>query len=117
MPHLVFVYGTLMKGELHHTTIAHARFVRAASTQPAYDLVQIDYYPALIAGGSHRVPGELYEVDEQTLARLDRLEEVPDYYERLFITLDDGTEAFAYVMPRDRAAHGKLSSSGDFRSR
>lgn len=117
MPHLVFVYGTLMKGELHHTTIAHARYVRAAATRPAYDLVQIDYYPALIAGGTHRVPGELYEVDDQTLARLDRLEEVPDYYERLVITLDDGTEAQAYVMPRERAAHGKRIHSGDFRAR
>ncbi|MET0343471.1 MAG: gamma-glutamylcyclotransferase family protein [Polyangiales bacterium] len=115
--HRVFVYGTLMKGELHHTTIAHARFVRAAATKPDYDLVQIDYYPALIAGGSHRVPGELYEVDDQTLVRLDRLEEVPDYYERRMITLEDGTEALAYVMPRERAARGKLIRSGDFRAR
>ena len=113
----MFVYGTLMKGELHHTTMAHARFVRAAETAPEYDLVQIDYYPAMIAGGSHRVLGELYEIDDQTLARLDRLEEVPDYYERKTITLGDGTEAIAYVMPRERAVSGSPIPSGYFRMR
>ena len=113
----MFVYVTLMKGELHHTTMAHARFVRSAETAPGYDLVQIDYYPAMIAGGPHRVPGELYEVDDQTLARLDRLEEVPDYYERKTIELDDGSEAIAYVMPRERAAGGSPIPSGSFRAR
>ena len=41
-----------MKGELHHTSIEHARFLRTAETLPAYDLVQIDYYPAMIEGGT-----------------------------------------------------------------
>ena len=113
----MFVYGTLMKGELHHTTMAHARFVRATETGPEYDLVQIDYYPAMLVGGSHRVMGELYEVDDPTLARLDRLEEVPDYYERKTITLADGTEALAYVMPRERAAGSSPIPSGYFRMR
>ena len=113
----MFVYGTLMKGELHHTSIAHARFLRAAETQPEYELVQIDYYPAMLPGGTHRVIGELYEVDDLTLRTLDRLEDVPHYYERLTITLADGTEAFAYVMPRDRGKTGSPIPSGYFRMR
>lgn len=117
MAHLVFVYGTLMKGELHHTSMTHARFLRAAETEPAYDLVQIDYYPAMIAGGSARIVGELYEVDDQTLARLDELEEVPAYYERTSITLADGTVAHTYVMPRERAADARPIPSGSFRAR
>ena len=117
MAHLVFVYGTLMKGELHHTSMAHARFVRVAETEPAYDLVQIDYYPAMIAGGTARIVGELYEVDAQTLARLDELEEVPHYYERKRITLRDGTEAETYVMPRERAEGARPIPSGSFRAR
>lgn len=112
----MFVYGTLMKGELHHTSMAHARFLRAAETQPAYDLVQIDYYPAMLAGGRSRIVGELYEVDEQTLARLDALEEVPTYYERLPIQLADGTHAQTYVMPRARAHGAKPIPTGCFRS-
>jgi len=117
VPHLVFVYGTLMKGELHHTTIAHARFLRAAETLPEYELVQIDYYPAMLPGGSHAIRGELYEVDDQTLRRLDHLEDVPHYYERLIIPLADGTEANAYVMPRERGQGGRPIASGYFRMR
>ncbi len=117
MAHLVFVYGTLMKGELHHTTIAHARFVRRAETQLGYELVQIDYYPAMLTGGTSRIVGELYEVDDSTLRRLDHLEEVPNYYERHTIALDDGTEAFAYVMPRERAKGARPIPSGYFRMR
>lgn len=112
----MFVYGTLMKGELHHTTIAKARFVRAAETRPEYDLVQIDYYPAMLPGGACRIRGELYEVDEQTLDHLDELEEVPQYYERHTIELADGCRAFAYVMPRERAERSTPLASGCFRT-
>jgi gamma-glutamylcyclotransferase (GGCT)/AIG2-like uncharacterized protein YtfP len=113
----VFVYGTLMKGELHHTSIQHARFVRAAETPAAYELVQIDYYPAMLRGGSSRIVGELYEVDDETLKRLDELEEVPHYYERCTIELADGSEALTYVMPRDRVKGGSPIPSGYFRMR
>lgn len=117
MAHLVFVYGTLMKGELHHSTIAHARFLRQAETRPEFELVQIDYYPALLPEGAHRVVGELYEVDDLTLQRLDQLEEVPAYYERRTIELADGSYAFAYVMPRERAPASSPIPSGYFRMR
>lgn len=117
VPHIVFVYGTLMKGELHHTSIAHARFVRAAETLPEYELVQIDYYPAMLPGGGSRIMGELYEVDDATLKHLDELEEVPHYYERRVITLADGTDAQTYIMPRDRADKGSPIPSGYFRMR
>jgi gamma-glutamylaminecyclotransferase len=117
MWHRVFVYGTLMKGELHHTTMAHARFIGQAETEPRYELVQIDYYPAMLPDGAHAVHGELYEVDDATLRRLDELEEVPHYYERHELTLADGTKAFAYVMPRTRAPGATPIASGYFRMR
>ena len=117
MSHLVFVYGTLMQGELHHTSIAHARFVRAAETLPLYELVQIDYYPAMLTGGARRVLGELYEVDDETLRKLDALEQVPEYYERHTIELADGTLALTYVMPRERAGASSPIPSGYFRMR
>lgn len=113
----MFVYGTLMKNELHHTTIAHARFVRPAETRPEYELVQIDYYPAMLPGGGCSIRGELYEVDDETLRHLDELEEVPQYYERHTIELADGCRAFAYVMPRGRADGSTPIASGCFRTR
>lgn len=114
----MFVYGTLMKGELHHTSLEHARFLRTAETLPRYELLQIDYYPAMIAGGALAIHGELYEVDEPTLALLDELEEVPSYYERCEIELADGTRAQTYIMPRERAHPSSIPiPSGHFRLR
>src|SRR5688572_15780893 len=93
----LFVYGTLMKGEHHHDQLAGAEFLGTAETAASYELVQIDYYPALIQGGTSKVIGELYRVDEATLKRLDELEEVPHYYVREPITLADGRQVETYL--------------------
>jgi gamma-glutamylcyclotransferase (GGCT)/AIG2-like uncharacterized protein YtfP len=106
-----------MQGEHHHGVLADARFLGPAATQPEFDLVQIDYYPAMLPGGALRVYGELYEVNEDTLRALDRLEEVPDYYERKTITLADGSQAQSYLMPRTRAGQAAAIPSGYFRMR
>lgn len=115
--HLVFVYGTLMKGELHHSAMSQARFLRSAETRAEYELVQVDYYPAMLSGGTKRVIGELYEVDAPTLQALDELEAVPHEFERQAISLADGTEAFTYLMPRERAEGAAPIPSGYFRMR
>jgi gamma-glutamylcyclotransferase (GGCT)/AIG2-like uncharacterized protein YtfP len=115
--HELFVYGTLMQGEHHHETLADAQFLGLVETLPLYDLVQIDYYPALLPGGSAKVRGELYRVDDATLQRLDELEEVPTYYMRERIELADGRSAFAYLMPRARALNAVPIESGYFRLR
>jgi gamma-glutamylcyclotransferase (GGCT)/AIG2-like uncharacterized protein YtfP len=115
--HDVFVYGTLMRGEHHHATLVGAEFLGLVETLPLYDLVQIDYYPALLPGGGSKVTGELYRVDDATLARLDELEEVPGYYVRERVELADGRSVFAYLMPRARAQGGVPIDSGYFRLR
>lgn len=115
--HRVFVYGTLMKGEHHHEVLKEASFVGLTETHAHYELVQIDYYPALLPEGKTRVMGEVYEVDDLTLAQLDELEEVPDYYVRERIKLADDSEAFAYLMPRARAEGAEPIASGYFRMR
>lgn len=115
--HLVFVYGTLMKGEQHSEVLMKSRFVGPAESRPEYELVQIDYYPAMIPGGNTVIRGEVYEVDEATLTELDALEEVPVYYVREMIALADGTSAHAYIMPRERAEGASPIPSGYFRLR
>jgi gamma-glutamylaminecyclotransferase len=115
--HRLFVYGTLMKGEHHHEALKEASFVGLSETEPVFEMVQIDYYPALLSGGTTRIIGELYEVDDATLARLDDLEEVPEVFVRERLKLADGSEAFTYVMPRERAANAEPIPSGYFRMR
>jgi gamma-glutamylcyclotransferase (GGCT)/AIG2-like uncharacterized protein YtfP len=113
----LFVYGTLMRGEHHHDVMQGAEFVAEVETAPGYELVLIDYFPALLEGGSARIRGELYRVDAETLARLDALEEVPHYYVRAPITLENGSTADTYLMPRERVLAALPIPSGSFRVR
>ena len=115
--HLVFVYGTLMQDEHHHDQLEGATFLGSRRTKPEYDLVQVDYFPAMLAGGRTSVQGELYSVNQALLARLDELEEVPHYYVREVIELSDGTHADSYLMPRERALDAKPIAGGCFRTR
>lgn len=77
---LLFVYGTLKRGGANHEHIADQTFVATAETLPGYVLYELDGYPGMIRdhGTAERVAGELWEVDEHALARLDAFEGVPD---------------------------------------
>jgi gamma-glutamylaminecyclotransferase len=113
----LFVYGTLMRGEHHHGTLAGARFVGTASTLPRFALSLVDYYPAMSRGGECVVSGELYEVAPGMLAALDLLEDVPALYLRERIALADGSDAEAYVLPAERLPPGAVPiPGGDFRA-
>jgi gamma-glutamylaminecyclotransferase len=110
----IFVYGTLRRGERAHRLLAAARFAGEALTAPRYALVDLGPYPALVASGDQSVRGELYDVDEPTLARLDAYEGSPELYARVPIELADGGTAESYVMPR---AAAPLIASGDWKRR
>lgn len=113
----LFVYGTLMRGGHHHDVMEGAEWIADAETLPVYELVLIDYFPAMVTDGTTRVRGELYYVDHALLSRLDALEEVPHYYVRERISLADGRPADTYLMPRERVALATPIPSGDFRIR
>ena len=109
--HRVFVFGTLKEGfPLHHQGLG--------DTPKRFDCHTVERYPMFIAGawyapmmmnepGSGRqVRGELYEVDDAGLARLDAVESVgkPGNW-RIVIDVEalDGSArcpAFAYVKSR-----------------
>ncbi|MCA9542465.1 MAG: gamma-glutamylcyclotransferase, partial [Myxococcales bacterium] len=96
---VVFVYGTLRRGEVSHHLLRGARFVDTTRTAPCFTLYQIDWYPALVARGQTSVVGELYVVDEALLARLDEYEGCPESYARPLIPLVCSRAAEGYVMP------------------
>lgn len=115
--HLVFVYGTLRQDEVNHDLLARARFVAEARTEPCFELFDLGPFPAMSANGQTAVVGELYAVDDTTLARLDRLEGHPSFYQRTEIRLDDGQEVQTYLMDRTRMRGRARISSGDWRAR
>lgn len=104
MPRL-FVYGTLKRGERNHARLAGARHLGPATTRDAA-FAMAEYAsvsrpgrlaPDVRPGGACRIAGEIYEVDEERLAALDRFERVGVDYHRTVIALGDGTVAQAYL--------------------
>ncbi|XP_053669703.1 putative gamma-glutamylcyclotransferase CG2811 [Anopheles nili] len=87
----VFVYGTLKRGEPNHhwltdVTNGKARFIAKGHTTVRYPLVVASPYniPFLldVPGRGHFIAGEIYEVDDPMLSRLDVLEDYPKLYDR-----------------------------------
>lgn len=93
----LFVYGTLLSGEENHHVLTGAKHLGAVRTRARYSLLDLGAYPGLARGGAHVVSGELYEVDDGSLARVDEFEGHPSLFARGAVHLDDGTRAFAYV--------------------
>jgi gamma-glutamylcyclotransferase (GGCT)/AIG2-like uncharacterized protein YtfP len=112
---LMFVYGTLMRGQSAHGLLGpDARFVGAGRTEPRFTLLDMGEYPALVDGGTTAVHGELYEIDAGLLGALDRYEDVPEMYERRALAIGQHS-ALVYVL-HQRLAQGFGSiASGDWR--
>lgn len=113
----VFVYGTLLAGEPNHRLLARARLVAEGRTPPEYELRDLGAFPGLVGDGAHAVEGEVYEVDPETLAALDRLEGHPGFYRRTPITLADGAAVQTYLIPPERVAGRPVITSGSWRAR
>ena len=88
----LFVYGTLKKGLCNHHYLENAKFLGKAITKNPFPMIApMVWYPYLLdkEGAGYRVEGELYEIDEKTLAKIDELEEYPSYYTRCWIKVED----------------------------
>lgn len=111
----LFVYGTLLRGESNHGLLARATFVREAWTPGAYTLVALDGHPGMTAEGDGTVRGEVFDVDEATLADLDALEGHPDWYIRSALPLADGETVETYLLPARFRADRPVIAHGDWR--
>lgn len=75
----IFVYGTLKRGLCNHRYLAGQRFLGAAVTQPHYRMYDLGGYPGMIETAPDQgiaVAGEVWEVEDAALTRLDWLEDV-----------------------------------------
>tara|TARA_R110002020_G_scaffold148779_1_gene324807 strand:+ start:2778 stop:3212 length:435 start_codon:yes stop_codon:yes gene_type:complete len=121
--HLVFVYGTLMKGFGNHGLLRESIPLGVAETIEEYVLTALgipfvtkaqEEDPSLTT-----IKGELYLVDDNTLGRLDALEGHPYAYKREKAEIkynDSGAEmrslAWMYFYPTQQ---GNPIKGGDYR--
>lgn len=118
---LVFVYGSLLSGLSNHDVLSRngsAVFVRADRTPPFYTMVDLGSFPGVFQCGSTKIVGEVWSVDRECLAALDRLEGHPHFYKRCPVSLVGTRQAVTYFLQRSGRMYGRsMVSSGDWRSR
>ena len=118
MTHRVFVYGTLKSGFWNHCLLKGCEFFGGAATVPTYKMIE-NGFPVIMPDPEGKpLAGEIYTVDDETLARLDQLEREGSSYDRKLIDvtlpLASGErlpiKAFIYVGREDR--FGKAFARG-----
>jgi len=127
---LVFVYGTLKRGQPNHHWLStvengHQKFLGEGVSLNSFPLVIASRYniPYLIdkPGVGKNICGELYEVDDKMLAKLDELEDHPNYYQRRIETViknDDKKEidCWIYILKQYKEEMLKLPMLSNYRS-
>jgi len=110
----VFVYGTLLAGEVNHHLLAEATLLGGHRTEPCFTMFSLDAYPGVARGGGTAIVGDVYQVDTTAIHQLDRLEGYPRLYERVLIPSPFG-HAWIYLYRGD--INGRpVIGSGDWRS-
>ena len=95
---LVFVYGSLKRGQANHRQIASGTFLGPAQLQ-GLALYDLGPFPMAIVSDEPTpiLHGELYGVSTQLLQALDRFEGAPRLYARQRQQLSDGRPVWIYV--------------------
>jgi len=97
----IFVYGTLKRGQRNHHFLNNQKFLGDAQTEPRYRLYDAGRHPALVDDPQNgiAVQGEVWQVSEETLQKLDEYEGMPDYFSRKSIHLqgwDTSVQAYFF---------------------
>lgn len=96
--HLLFVYGTLRRGGENEIARLHptSQFLRGASVRGR--LYDMGGYPAIILDEEGiSIAGEVYEIDEETLVRLDKFELDAGYDRKAIEIKGDGLATSCWI--------------------
>jgi gamma-glutamylaminecyclotransferase len=118
--HKVFVYGSLLKGCGNHSLLGDSRLLGVTRTPKGFDMFDLGVFPGTIPGLG-TVTGEVYEVSDETLRRLDRLEgynsTAPDsgLYNRIEIDTEFG-KSYIYIYNNTYGRKMNPVENGDWRT-
>ena len=115
--HLVFVYGTLRRGDAGAMSIRFPDSQFIAEAKVRGRLYDLGAYPGLRSNESNSlVVGEVYEVDDELLKRLDDFEATSNYLRKqIEITLGDNrTTCWTYEPNPESYSFSKMITSGDW---
>ncbi|MCM3872105.1 MAG: gamma-glutamylcyclotransferase [Pyrinomonadaceae bacterium] len=116
MKHLVFVYGTLRRGDAGAMSVRFPNSKFIADAKVKGSLYDLGAYPGLVLDESNSmVIGEVYEVDDDILNKLDDFEASSNYCRKqVEISASDRRICWTYEPDPEFHSTRKLISSGDW---
>lgn len=100
---ILFLYGSLKRGERNHRLVADQQYLGEAVTEPRYRIVAVGYYGGLVedAETGLAVRGELWAVSRCCLLELDDFEGGEGGWVRRPVAVAgrDGVESYFYDGP------------------
>ena len=110
----VFVYGTLMKGEVNHHYLESSEYLKRGVIE-GYEMYDVGSYPAVMPADG-LITGELYRVPVSDMASIDMLEGEGTIYGKKCEIADDAdgnsTICYLYVYLRNVEGLEKIPSWG-----
>lgn len=85
----ILVYGTLKKNCSNHHFMFKSKYIKNTKIKGSLYLKKDRYFPHLILEGEDLIECEIYEVSENCLAYLDRLEGHPTFFKRKEIEVEN----------------------------
>lgn len=87
---IIAVYGSLRQGMGNHGLISHAKLLETRQVNLPYKMISLGGFPGLILDTKeNEITIELYEVDQPTYQRVERLEGYPSFYDKYSFTLPE----------------------------
>ena len=106
----LFVYGTLKRNYGNNHIISKTGKYLGEGLLYGYMMINCGAFPAICKEEirSYKVYGEVWEIDEETLARCDRLEGTPTHYQRVPIYIPHYQYCFTYVQPSPKVEYRRI---------
>ena len=110
---LVAVYGSLRRGFGNNDLLSTSRFLGEEWIEGNYTMYNLGFYPGVVEGSTepNKIRVEVYEVEDDVLARLDRLEgfrgddNPNNFYNRKVVKTSHG-DTYIYFLNEDYRKRG-----------
>ena len=108
MTELIFVYGTLLTGEGNWSHYLKPAIGTPDKIDAKLKMVSFGGFPGVVKTSKDFPPiiGELFEVDDETLLRVDGLEGHPNWYVREQYETVSGKLSWIYIYPKEQLLSG-----------
>ncbi len=110
MRHTVAVYGSLKRG-FHNNPILSTSTFKGVDVIEGWNMVSLGAFPGIFKGEGV-VHIEVYEVEEEEMERLDRLEGYPTFYNRTQVDTEHGKAWIYYLNNPSRYSNSERLVEG-----